>query len=331
MSPNRAKGLGTGFAALLNSALASNALLGETNDFEYIPIEKIEPRRGQPRTVFDETQLEELAASIREHGVLSPLTVRPLGEGFFQIIAGERRWRAARMAGLAELPARVVAADELKVMELSLVENLQRADLNPIEEAFGYKALGDEFGLTQEEIARRMGKSRPAIANALRLLALPQELLELIRTGSLAAGSARALAAIPNGEAMIRAARDVVENGLSTRDAEKLARALIETPESSDIYTSAVYTSTDISDADASGVTAASAGDDVRQAVEKINYMAEYERELSQTLGRRVKIVGKSRVGGANKNSGRVELEYYGDEDLEALIGQLSSFKGAAI
>jgi ParB family chromosome partitioning protein len=291
MANAKNRGLGAGLGALLGGGVQS-----EPNDFEYILIEKIEPRRGQPRTDFEEAPLEELALSIREHGVLSPLTVRPIDDGFFQIVAGERRWRAARMAGLTELPARVVAADDLKAMELSLVENLQREDLNPIEEALGYRALCDEFGMTQEEVAKRMGKSRPAVANAMRLLSLPDELLELVRQGELAAGSARALAAVQDKDALVRAAREIVEGGLSSRDAERLARR----------------------------AAAESAAATPSKQAERINYMADYERTLSGALGRKV------RISAARRNSGRVELEYYGDEDLERLIAGLVSLGEAS-
>ncbi|MDR1328084.1 MAG: ParB/RepB/Spo0J family partition protein [Oscillospiraceae bacterium] len=292
MANAKNRGLGAGLGALLGGSS-----LAVSSDFEYIPIEKIEPRRGQPRSDFGESSLDELASSIREHGVLSPLTVRPLDDGFYQIIAGERRWRAARAAGLSELPARIVSADDLKVMEISLVENLQREDLNPVEEAAGYRALGDEFGLTQEDIAKRMGKSRPAVANSLRLLSLPDELLAFIRNGELAAGTARALAGISDKDVMVSAAREAVELGLSTRDAERLAKKLASArngPENTEQDTNA-------------------------GRMEKINYMAEYERELSRALGRKV------RISAAKRNSGRVELEYYGDEDLERLIKTLSS------
>ncbi|MDR1065228.1 MAG: ParB/RepB/Spo0J family partition protein [Oscillospiraceae bacterium] len=294
MANAKNRGLGAGLGALLGGSS-----LAVSSDFEYIPIEKIEPRRGQPRSDFGESSLEELASSIREHGVLSPLTVRPLEDGFYQIIAGERRWRAARAAGLSELPARIISADDLKVMEISLVENLQREDLNPVEEAAGYRALGDEFGLTQEEISKRMGKSRPAVANSLRLLSLPDELLAFIRSGELAAGTARALAGISDKDVMVSAAREAVELGLSTRDAERLAKKLASArngPEAVD---------PDLEPG--------------ASRMEKINYMAEYERELSRALGRKV------RISAARKNSGRVELEYYGDEDLERLIKILSS------
>ncbi|MDR0839140.1 MAG: ParB/RepB/Spo0J family partition protein [Oscillospiraceae bacterium] len=279
------KGLGTGLGALFGDA--ADAV---PNDFEYIPITKIEPNRAQPRVAFEREPLEELASSIREHGVLSPLTVRPIGGGFYQIIAGERRWRAAREAGLTELPARVLDVDDRAAMELSLVENLQRENLNPVEEAMGYRALSDEFGLTQEEISLRMGKSRPVIANALRLLTLPEEIIELTRAGKLAVGSARALASIRDEDTMIEAAREIAKHGLSAREAERFARKLNKRP------------------------NAAKA-----EKVEKVNYLSEFETSLSQALGRRVRITGGAR------NNGRIEIEYYGDEDFERLVNGLYS------
>jgi len=283
-----AKGLGTGLGALFGDA--AGAL---PNDFEYLPIEKIEPRRDQPRTLFAQQPLEELAASIREHGVLSPLTVRPTGDGFYQIIAGERRWRASRLAGLAEVPARILAADDRTATELALIENLQREDLNVIEEALGYQALATDYDYTQEQIAARMGKSRPVVANALRLLALPSELVELLREGDLSASSARALAAIGDRDEMIAAARKVVDEGLSTRDAERLALSY--------------------------GGKTKKDGELAR--LPKICYTADFEKSLSETLGRRVKIVGGTR------KKGRIELEYYGDEDFTRLTELLLSFK----
>lgn len=286
-----AKGLGTGLGALFGDA--AGAL---PNDFEYLPIEKIEPRRDQPRTIFAQEPLEELAASIREHGVLSPLTVRPMGDGFYQIIAGERRWRASRLAGLAEVPARILSADDKTAMELALIENLQREDLNVIEEALGYQALATDYGYTQEQIAVRMGKSRPVVANALRLLALPEELVELLRDGELSAGSARALAAIGDREEMIAAAWKVVDEGLSTRDAERLALSY-------------------------GGKTKK---DGALARLPKVSYTADFEKSLSETLGRRVKIVGGTR------KKGRIEIEYYGDEDFTRLTELLMSFKEEA-
>ncbi|NLB29862.1 MAG: ParB/RepB/Spo0J family partition protein [Clostridiales bacterium] len=284
MAQKKQKGLGMGLGALLGDVSANIS-----NDFEYLQISKIEPRHDQPRVAFEKEPLEELAASVREHGVLSPITVRPLGEGFYQIIAGERRWRAAKMAEIAEIPARILNADDKTAMELSLVENLQREDLNPIEEALGYRALGDDFGLTQEEVAQRMGKSRPAITNALRLLTLPDELVEMVRRGGLAPGSARALAAVKNRDAMVKAAREVVSKGFSTREAEALARRL-NRPE--------------------------------RVRPERINYLEEYEDNLSKALGRKVRIAPAGR-GAAH--TGRIEIEYYGDDDFERLYNGIYS------
>jgi len=184
-----AKGLGAGLGALFGDA----ALEQPTTDFIYLPLQRIEPRPEQPRSVFEQEKIDELTTSILEHGVLLPLTVRDVGDGYYQIVAGERRWRAARAAGLDEVPVRIVIADNIKATELALVENLQREDLNPIEEARGFKALMDESGMTQDEVSQRVSKSRSAVANSLRLLTLPGELIELVGNGELSAGSARAL------------------------------------------------------------------------------------------------------------------------------------------
>ena len=284
MASKNPKGLGMGLAALLGDVSAN-----VTNDFEYLLISKIEPRHDQPRVSFEPEPLEELAASVREHGVLSPITVRPLDDGFYQIIAGERRWRAARMAELVEIPARILNVDDKTAMELSLIENLQRENLNPIEEALGYRALGDDFGLTQEEVAQRLGKSRPAVTNALRLLALPGELVELVRTGGLAPGTARALAAMKSRASMVEAAQEVVDKGLSTRDAEALARRLNK-PE--------------------------------KVKSERINYLEEYEENMSKALGRKVKITA---TGRGTAHRGRIEIEYYGDDDFDRLYNGIYS------
>ena len=284
MATKAQKGLGKGLAAVLGDVSAN-----VTNDFEYLLISKVEPRHDQPRVTFEPEPLEELAASVREHGVLSPITVRPVGDGFYQIIAGERRWRAARMAELNEIPARILNVDDKTAMELSLIENLQRENLNPIEEALGYRALGDDFGMTQEEVAQRIGKSRPAVTNSLRLLALPGEIVEMVRTGGLAPGSARALAAVKSESEMVKAAREVADKGLSTRDAEALARRLNK-PE--------------------------------KVGSERINYLEEYEENLSKALGRKVKITATGR-GLAHK--GHIEIQYYDDDDFERLYNGIYS------
>ena len=218
----KTKGLGTGLGALFGDA----AKEGASSDFEYVQIQRVEPRLEQPRTVFEQEKISELAESIREHGVLSPLTVRKTGDGYFQIISGERRWRAAREAGLDDVPVRIVEADDKKALELALVENLQREDLTPIEEARGYKSLIDEFGMTQEQIATTMGKSRPAVANALRLLTLPAPMIDFVNNGDLSVGSARALLAVNNSEKMLMAAELAIAKRMSVRDVENLVKKL---------------------------------------------------------------------------------------------------------
>ena len=283
------KRLGMGLGALFGNA----AIESIPNDFVYLPISNVEPRKDQPRSMFDEERLNELAESIREHGVLQPLTVRDIGSGYYQIIAGERRWRASRMAGLQEVPARVIEADDRKATELAMVENLQREDLNPVEEASGYKTLMSEYNMTQEEVARRVGKSRPVVANALRLLALPPNLLKKLETGGLSVGSARTLLALGSDEQMQAAAKAIAENNMTVRDAEKLVRTIKrEKPEK------------EKSGNDGSAV----------------NYVEEIESILTKSLGRRVKIV-------EGKHKGRFEIEYYDQEDFERLYEMLSTLQ----
>ena len=218
------RGLGKGLGALLGDT----SLQAQESGSVYLPIAQVEPGLNQPRKQFDENALNDLADSIREHGIIQPLTVRRLSSGYYQIIAGERRWRAAKLAGLSEVPAVIIEADDRKVMELGLIENLQREDLNPMEEADGYLALKEEFGMTQEEIAQRMGKSRPAIANALRLTALPVLLREMVVDGDLSAGHARALLALPRVDLQEKAAQQVVSQELSVRQTEALVKKLQE-------------------------------------------------------------------------------------------------------
>jgi ParB family chromosome partitioning protein len=284
------KGLGTGLGALFGDA----ALDAIPNDFVYLPISKVEPRKEQPRSAFDEAGLSELTESIKEHGVLQPLTVRSIGGGYYQIIAGERRWRASRMAGLYEVPARIVEADDKKATELAMVENLQRENLNPVEEAHGYKTLMTEYAMTQEDVARRVGKSRPVVANALRLLSLPENLLKKLENGDLSVGSARTLLSLNTEAEMQAAALTIVEKNLTVRDAEKLVKNLKrDKPE--------------------------------KKPTEKdglvVNYMEELENRLTKTFSRRVRIVD-------GKHRGRVEIEYYDREDFERLFDLLSSLKG---
>ena len=201
------KGLGTGLDILFGESTRAEE---EHGSIKQLPIAKVEPRENQPRTLFDEEALAELAESIREYGLIQPVTVRKLDSGYYQLIAGERRWRAARMAGLNEIPARIIEADDRLATELALVENLQREDLNPVEEAQGYRTLMEEYGLTQDEAAQRVGKSRPAVANALRLLSLAPEVLQFVEQGLLSAGHARALVPVKPEELQIDAARQEI-------------------------------------------------------------------------------------------------------------------------
>ena len=215
-------GLGRG----LNALLGDPELPAQGEGSVSLPISQVEPGLNQPRKRFEQGALDDLAESIRVHGIIQPLTVRRLATGYYQIIAGERRWRAAKAAGLEEIPAVIIEADDRKVMELGLIENLQREDLNPAEEARGYRTLMEDYGLTQEQVAQQMGKSRPAITNTLRLLALPEEVMALLEEGSLSAGHARAILSAPTDTLQKEAAKRVVEGQLSVRQTEALIKAL---------------------------------------------------------------------------------------------------------
>ena len=282
------KGLGKGMGALIP---IEDEISVENSAYRLLPLHRVEPNPGQPRHNFDEEELQALADSISLHGVVQPLTVRELSSGFFQIIAGERRWRAARLAGLSEIPAVVIDADDRKVMELALIENLQRQDLNPIEEALGYRSLMDEYGLTQENVATQVGKSRPAVANALRLLLLPDTILEMVQSGALSAGHARAVLSIKTEKKQLEAAQKIVNLGLSVRQAESLCKNLSKEPSLKQ-----------------QTITLA------------VDYVAECEKNLSKQLGRGVKIIN-------GKRKGRFELEFYGPEDLQILLDALMKLK----
>ena len=278
------KGLGKGLGALLGDFSEEPI---EKSAYQMLPIYKVEPNPDQPRQDFDEAELQALADSISEHGIIQPLAVRELKSGYYQIIAGERRWRAARLAGLNDVPAVVIEADDRKVMELALIENLQRQDLNPVEEAQGYQSLIQDYGLTQEEAAQRVGKSRPAVANALRLLGLSPEVLEKVRSGDLSAGHARAVLSLKTEKKQLEAAQKIIALGLSVRQAELLCKNM--------------------------GREAAPVKE---EPALKVNYVAECEKQLSKHLGRGVKIVN-------GKRKGRFELEFYGQEDLQNLLDAL--------
>ena len=282
------KGLGRGLGALLGDF---DQEITEKSPYQLLPIHKVEPNRSQPRQDFDEEELQSLSESIALHGVLQPLTVRQLPSGYYQIIAGERRWRAARMAGLSEVPVVVIEADDKKTMELALIENLQRQDLNPVEEALGYRTLMEEYGLTQEETSQRVGKSRSAVANALRLLSMNEELLEKVRCGELSPGHARAVLSVKNEKKQKEAAQKIIALGLSVRQAELLCKNLSKEPEPKK-----------------------------EAPVFAVDYIGECEKNLSKHLGRGVKIVN-------GKRKGRFELEFYGDEDLQNLLDALMKLK----
>ena len=278
------KGLGRGLGALLGDSFDD---IPENSPYKLLPIYKVEPNASQPRQDFDEEELEALSESIQVHGVIQPLTVRELPSGYYQIIAGERRWRAARMAGLSEIPAVVIEADDKKAMELALIENLQRQDLNAMEEALGYQSLMQDYGLTQEEAASRVGKSRSAVANALRLLNLPEPIAQMIREGKLTAGHARAVLKLKAEKKQLEAAQKIAALDLSVRQAENLCANMAKEPVKKE-----------------ETVTLA------------VDYVAECEKSLSKHLGRGVKIIN-------GKRKGRFELEFYGQEDLQNLLDAL--------
>ena len=277
------KGLGKGLGALLGDFSEEPT---SASAYRLLPIYKVEPNPDQPRHDFDEEELQALSESIAVHGVIQPLTVREMPNGYYQIIAGERRWRAARMANISDVPVIVVEADDKKAMELALIENLQRQDLNPVEEALGYQSLSEEYGLTQEEAASRVGKSRPAVANALRLLGLCPEVLELLKSGAISAGHARAILTLKTGKQQLEAAKKIISLSLSVRQAETLCKNMVKPPAPK------------------------------KEPVFEINYVAECEKNLSKRLGRGVKIVN-------GKRKGRFELEFYGEEDLQKLLEAL--------
>ena len=277
------KGLGKGLGALLGDF---DEPVAQQSPYQLLPIYKVEPNPDQPRQDFDEEELQALSESIALHGIVQPLTVRELSGGYYQIIAGERRWRAARMAGLSEVPAVIIEADDKKVMELALIENLQRQDLNAVEEAMGYQSLMQEYGLTQEDAAGRVGKSRSAVANALRLLNLCPQVLEKVRSGQLTAGHARAVLTLKTEKMQQQAAQKIIALGLSVRQAELLCKNMTREPAP------------------------------VVEAPLAVDYVAECEKNLSKRLGRGVKIVN-------GKRKGRFELEFYGPDDLQVLLDAL--------
>jgi len=286
MASKMQKGLGKGLGALLDTGAPVQEQITS------LPLQKVEPNPLQPRKIFDEEELQVLADSISQHGILQPIAVRKAENGFYQIIAGERRWRAARLAGLRNVPVVVVEADDATTMELALIENLQRQDLNPMEEAMGYKQLMEEYGLTQEQVAQKVSKSRPAVANALRLLTLPSSITQLVADGSLSAGHARALMVLPARQQQEQAAKKIMDLSLSVRQAETMCKNMAKPAKEKPAKSASV----------------------------EVDYVAECEKTLSKHLSRGVKIV-------RGKRKGRIELEFYNDDDLEVLYEALEKMK----
>ena len=286
------RGLGKGLGALLGDA----ALQSQEGGSVSLPLAQVEPGLKQPRKRFDEETLADLADSICTHGIIQPLTVRRLSSGYYQIIAGERRWRAAKLAGLSEVPAVIIEADDRKVMELGLIENLQREDLNPMEEAMGYRTLMEEYGLTQEETAQRVGKSRPAVANALRLIALPDAIRHLVEEGQLSAGHARALLSISSSTLQKKLAQKIIAEGLSVRQTEALAKRFARE--------------------EAQEETAYAAPPDSMKL-----YRDAAAKDLTTRWGRKVSIT-------MGPKKGKLEFEFYNDEDLTELLDRLSDLRG---
>ncbi|MFR6065811.1 MAG: ParB/RepB/Spo0J family partition protein [Eubacterium sp.] len=274
-------GLGKGLGALMLENATDDMVATNT-----LPLNEIIPNKDQPRKTFDEGSIQELAQSIEQHGVLQPLLVRPLAEGGYQLVAGERRWRACRIAGVKEVPVVVKELTDTETMEIAIIENLQREDLNPIEEAEGLQALIDKCGFTQEEVATSVGKSRPAIANSLRLLRLPEEVRDMTKNGDISAGHARALLSFDNEAMIYEVAQNIVSNKLTVRDVERLAK-INETAKTP-----------------------------VRRAKRRDSFYDEVELSLSEVLGRKVKVYN-------GRGKGTLEIEFYSAEDLKDLANKI--------
>ena len=280
-------GLGKGLDVLFSENTLEDGVTTVT-----LPLDEIIPNRDQPRKQFDDAALADLSDSIAQHGVLQPLLVRPMPDGSYQLVAGERRWRASRMAGLTEVPVVIRDMNEQEAAELALIENLQREDLNPMEEAIGYRTLMDNYGMTQEQAAQVVNKSRPAVANALRLLSLSEAVTAMVENGSLSAGHARTLLGLKDPKKQLELAEAVMERGLSVRQTEALVKKLSkEVPEEEEHSSNAII----------------------------VDYVKEVERELENALGRRVRLV-------EGKKTGRIEIEFYGADDREVLINKLRLF-----
>lgn len=276
------QGLGKGLEKLFSENDTEGMVSTNT-----LPLSEIVPNKDQPRKTFDEAALDELADSIRQHGILQPLLVRPIATGGYQLVAGERRWRASKRAGLKEVPVVVKELSDTETMEIAIIENLQREDLNPIEEAEGLQALIDKCGFTQEQVAVSVGKSRPAIANSLRLLKLPVEVRDMAKNGEISAGHARALLAFDNEALIFEAAQNIVKNKMTVRDIERLAK-----------------------------ISEKSGNVSVKRTKRRDSFYDEVELSLSETLGRRVKVFN-------GREKGTLEIEFYSAEDLKNIANRL--------
>ncbi len=283
MAPKKKAGLGKGLDALFidNST--------EENGDKLININDIEPNRDQPRKNFNEEALKELADSIAMHGVIQPLLVRPLSDGGYQLIAGERRWRASRMAGLTQVPVVVREMNDEEAMELALIENLQREDLNPIEEAEGFKLLMDTYSFTQEQAAEKVGKSRPAVANALRLLSLPETVLDMVKQGIISSGHARTLIPLTDEKLIIKLAEEISQKELSVRETERIVKTLLKPK-----------------------------NEIVKKNSKRDPYYDECEIAIREELGR------KAKINVSRGNKGSIEIEFFSKEDLQSLLEALS-------
>lgn len=290
------KGLGKGLESIFADNYVEMPVSARDSGVQKLRISEIEPKNDQPRKYFDTESLTQLSESIAQHGLIQPIIVRESGGGFYQIIAGERRWRAAKMAGLTEIPAIIMQADALKAAELAIIENVQREDLNPYEEADAYATLMDKFDLTQEEVASRVGKSRSAVANTMRLLDLPDEVIEMLKTGDISAGHARALLGIKDKDMIVDAAHKILIRSLSVRDTEDLVKNLNR------IYEQGLKEK------------------DTKEDDLKVDYVKELEKKAMSLTGKRIKIASSGKYRS-------VKIEYVDNEDLEELLVKICGRK----
>ena len=281
--------LGKGIASIFAENYIEEAV--QSSGVQTLKLSEIEPKADQPRKYFDEEALEQLAESIKQHGLIQPIVVRESGGGFYQIVAGERRWRASKLAGLTEVPVIIIEADAMKAAELAIIENIQREDLNPYEEAQAYKSLMDSYGLTQDEVATRVGKSRSAVANTMRLLDLPEEVLELIKAADISAGHARALLGLKDKSVIVDTAQKILIRSLSVRDTEDLVKKMNK------LYDKSLKALDDEDE-----------GEDL-----SVDYAKDLERRAMSLSGRIVKIKSKGKTK-------TLEIEYSDNEDLEELL-----------